>query len=542
MAISPRLSGRSVLYISRRAKLQEPLARQLLRILWLLVCACATAYLVFLSFPSASRSVLAWLAWAPFIWGVLKIRRAWSAFFYGGLTAFLFQAGLLYWVYYTCLHGGGLSVWLSGAAWLGLSALLALQFAFFGVSCYFLKKTGGLFPLLAACGFVTLEWLHQTLAFYGLGFPWLMWGYTQWNAPEVLQLAAYGGVYGVSFVLIWVSALVGWALASGQMKRVLWSGLLAGASCLGLFWWGSSLLPADARTGLDARPALQVDAALIQPNIDQYKKWDPEFEQEIVDTLTRFGDELANQGLLLTVWPESAMPGDLLEEKYFNLMEDITVRSASYQVIGSTVQQDGRQYVGAYLMAPFTDQLQVYKKVKLVPFGEYVPLEKLLRRLFPHVDILGALGVFSAGHIHQPLLQLGGIQLGSTICYEAIFPQLWREQARQGAQLFVNLTNDAWFFDTAAPHQHLAANVLRAAETRRPVLRAANTGISAVIDPFGRIMQQSALFTPDLLRAQVPLAAQDAASFYTAYGNCWIWLCAALFFTCLIFTMVFMYE
>ena len=115
-------------------------------------------------------------------------------------------------------------------------------------------------------------------------------------------------------------------------------------------------------------------------------------------------------------------------------------------------------------------------------------------------------------------------------------------QNRQGAKLFLNLTNDAWFFDTSAPYQHLAANVLRAVETGRPVLRAANTGFSAVIDPFGRIEQKSSLFTREILRASVPLPVGDKMNFYTQWGDWFAWLCAALYFTLLISTMVFAYE
>ena len=192
------------------------------RYLFLLLCAGATAWLVCQSYPSVSRHALAWFALAPFIWGVTKTKGFWSSFLYGWLTAFLFNAGIFYWIYYTCLHGGGLSQGLSLAAWLGLSGLLAVQFALFGGSCYFLKKTGPFFPLLAACGFVTLEWLHQTLAFYGLGFPWIMLGYTQWNAPEMLQLAAFTGVYGISFIVAFTGASLGWAFATKGVKDGVW--------------------------------------------------------------------------------------------------------------------------------------------------------------------------------------------------------------------------------------------------------------------------------------------------------------------------------
>ncbi len=523
-------------YAPRRFTLRrcDGLAR-LGRGLFLLFCVISTAVMVFLSYPRQPHAALAWVAWVPFLGGITKINHARTAFLYGAATAFLFNAGIFYWIFYTCLHGGNMSVWLSAAAWLGLSALLSVQTALFGTACYYLKKTGFLFPLLAACGFVTLEWLHQALAFYGLGFPWLMWGYTQWNQPEFLQAAAFGGVYGVSFLLILVSALLGWALFSKSIKKVLLSAVVAAGLVLAVAGWGRTRLA-------QVREFTSFRAVLVQPNIDQYKKWDPLFEQEILDTITQVGDELAGQDLRLSVWPESVTPGELLEEPYWGLMQDIASRSGAYQVIGSSVTQAGDPYVGAYVLAPRSESVQVYRKIKLVPFGEYIPFEKIIRRLFSQIDVLGELGMFSPGPRTQNLLEAGEIRLGSTICYEAVFPQLWLSQSRQGAQLFVNLTNDAWFFNTAAPYQHLAANVLRAVETGRPVLRAANTGISAVIDPWGRIEQKTDLFTRTLLYTQVPVADNTPATFYTTYGNLLVWLCAILFFTCLIFSMVFLYE
>lgn len=541
MRLRPHLSSTSVLHRSYRSQSRPSQASRLGKAVFLCFCTLATAGLVFLSYPRQAHAALAWIAWVPFIWGLFSIKRAWTSFWYGWTTAFLFHAGLFYWVYYTCVHGGGLSVWLAGCAWLGLSALLALQIGLWASCCCFLQRTNFLFPLLAACGFVTLEWLHQTLAFYGLGFPWVMWGYTQWNTPEILQVAAYGGVYSISFVLILVSALLGWALAQARLKIWAGCGLLSAGICVGLFVWGDARLPHIMGANQSAGTQV-VSAGLVQPNIDQYKKWDAAFEQEIVDVIAQFGQELQDKDLSLIVWPESVLPGNLQEEPYFQLMKDISSKTAAHQIIGSSIDEEEQQYVGAFLMTPFVEDLQAYKKVKLVPFGEYIPLAGVLKLIFPQVDILGQVGEFTPGSRRQPLLRMGGIWLGGTICYEAIFPQIWRQQSRQGAQMFANLTNDAWFFTTAAPYQHLAANVLRAVETGRPVLRAANTGISAVIDRYGRVEQQTDLFTRTWLQAQVQVPSPDEQTFYVKYGDAWVWLCAILFGTCLIFAMVFLYE
>ena len=288
------------------------------RVFFLLFCVLLSAGLLYGSFPKPGHSVLAWFALLPFIWGVTKIQGFWKSFFFGWLTSLLFHAASLYWVYYTCLHGGDLSQVLSVAAWLGLSGLLALQMAFFGGSCYFLKRTGVFFPLLAACGWVALEWLHQTIAVYGLGFPWFMLGGTQWNFPQTLQFVSLTGVYGLSFVLAFTGTQLGWMMNNLSVKRFVGSWLVVAAIFWSVYGFGQYRL-AHFDKAARHQSLLSVQAALMQPNIDQYKKWDDAFEQEIVDTITQLADRISPEQTLLTVWPESVSPGPLTEEKYANL-------------------------------------------------------------------------------------------------------------------------------------------------------------------------------------------------------------------------------
>lgn len=512
------------------------------RWLFLLLMAALTAGLLFESFPSPSHWMLAWLSLTPFVWGLSKTRGFWGACVYGGIGAFAFHALALYWVYYTCLHGGNMSPALSMGAWLGLSFLLSLQMAFWSGCSWFFLKLRGFFPLMVAIGWVALEWLHQTIAFYGLGFPWLMMGYTQWNAPEMIQLASYGGVYLISFLIVWASVSVGWAFVETSLKKGLFHIFLAAGIFLGVYYFGVYTLP-SADDAKNQKTLLSVKTALMQPNIDQYKKWSPEFEEEILDTLSTMAAELEGKGVRLTVWPESVLPGDIEEEPYKTLVTEFSRITGSYQLVGSALKQGDQQYVGAFLWSASSNEEQPhYEKIKLVPFGEYIPFENLVRNWFSNVEVLNELGTFTPGTLQQNLLDMEGVKIGTTVCYESIFPQLWRAQNKLGAQLFVNITNDAWFFKTAAPYQHLAANVLRAVETGRPVLRAANTGFSAYIDSFGQIQDHSGLFTQETLLESVPLSVSTEPNIYTQWGDWWAWLCAALFFTVLISTVVFLYE
>ncbi len=505
---------------------------------FLLLCAVATALLVKASYPKVSVYGLGWVALAPFIMGVVHVRKFWRAFFYSWFSAVLIYGGLFWWIYRTCHEGGGLSVGLSAAAWLGLSALIGLQFAVFGSSCFFLRKLRGLFPLMAAFGWVALEWLHQTLAFHALGFPWVMLGYSQWNFPPALQIASLTGVYGVSFAVAFVGVSVGFAF-SGKVsfKGAVFQLILAACMLGGVVGFGKWTLSRPAPKAL-----LSVSAAVMQPNIDQYKKWSPQFEAEIRSTLEDMGRQLKDKQVLLAVWPESAVPGELTQEPYLSLFENISTQGSLFQVVGSNVTGERQQFVGAYVVSPFDDNLQEYRKVKLVPFGEYIPLESMVRTVAKDVAVLGELGSFTAGDLEQELPQMSGVPFGITVCYESIFPQLWAKQNRAGAKFFVNVTNDAWFFDSDAPYQHLAVSALRAVETGRPVLRAANTGISAVVDRYGRIQQTAPLNTRAILTADIPLPLNDAQNFYTQWGDWFAWISAAFYFTLLISAMVFAYE
>lgn len=508
-----------------------------LRFVFLAVCACATAFLFKISYPKPSYSLLAWLALAPFALAAVRLKSFWGTFWYSWLTGVLVFAGLYHWIFITCLEGGGLSYALSAAAWLGLSALMAVQFAIFGGSCFYLKRLQWAFPVLAALGWAALEWAHVMLATYALGFPWFALGYSQWNLPQVIQVASFTGVTGVSFLVAFTGVSVGYAFATPHLKRGLGQLFLAAAVFVCAYAYGAAEL-----RGQPPRSLLSLRAAVLQPNIDQYKKWSPEFEQEILDTVTKMGAELAGQNVMLAVWPESVTPGPVQEEPYLSLMTGMAQATGAWQAAGSNREAGGKQYVSVFLFSPDGREPAFYDKTHLVPFGEYIPFNDVVRRLLPNVSVLGELGSFSPGEREQPLLQAAQIPFGETVCYESVFPSLWRRQARDGAKFFINVTNDAWFFDTDAPYQHLAVSVLRAVETGRPVLRAANTGISAVISPSGQILARAELNTQAALVADVPLSPGPDLSFYAHWGDWFAWFCAAIYFTILISVMVFAYE
>ena len=536
----------------RRPFLTEPLAekeptrlgallvytgKMLLRLFFLLVCACLTALLFKESYPKPSHGLLAWVALAPFILAVVRLNTFWRSFGYSWLTGILVYAGVYHWIFITCSQGGGLSISLSLAAWLGLSLLMAIPFAIFGGSCFYLKKMQWAFPVLAALGWAALEWVHELLATYLIGFPWFSLGYSQWNFLPIIQITSFVGTEGLSALICFTGVSIGYALAVNHFKKGIFQLILAVAVFLGTYGYGYWSLSQPV-----PRTLLRLRAAVMQPNIDQYKKWSPEFEQEILETISQMSIELSDKKVMLAVWPESVSPGPVQEEPYFSLFKEISVSTGAWQLLGSNRLEGGKNFVSAFLFSPEEENLSFYDKTQLVPFGEYIPFENIIRTLFPKVEILGELGLFSAGKQGQGLLQSSQVPFGTTICYESVFSSKWREQALQGAKFFVNITNDAWFFDTDAPYQHLAISVLRAAELQRPVLRAANTGISAVISSRGEILSSAPLNTRQVLYADIALPLGVEQSFYAQWGKWFAWVCAAIYFTILLSVMVFSYE
>jgi apolipoprotein N-acyltransferase len=259
--------------------------------------------------------------------------------------------------------------------------------------------------------------------------------------------------------------------------------------------------------------------SVVQGNIDQSVKWKPEYQQKTLSTYETLTRTTAGFRPRITVWPETAVPFFFQEAgDNSRRVVDIAEASGGALLFGSPAYErtgDGVRYLNrAYLVDPSDRSIRHYDKVHLVPFGEYVPLKQFLffiQRLVP------AAGDFAAGAEVAPL-RLGTASIGVLICFEAIFPDLARRMSRQGANVLVNLTNDAWFGRTSAPHQHLAMAAFRAVETRRPLVRAANTGISAFVLPSGKIGPSSPLFAEAVLTESVRLAPAGLP-FYARHGD-----------------------
>lgn len=492
---------------------------------YLWVCL-PSGILTALAFPHWELWPLAWVGLVPLFWalGQMGPRQAASL---GWMAGAIHYGMLLYWLVETMQTYGRLPLPLAGAAMVLLVLYLAGFWALFcGLISLFRERLGFHGMLMAPALWVSLELLRSVFL---SGFPWALLGYSQWSLKPLLQVADLTGIYGVSFLVVGVNLAL-YALVSdlARGRRPGWSCVLSLAFCgtlvAGAWLYGQGRMAQVSKLSLEA-PATKVGIA--QGNLEQSIKWDPAFQEATLSRYEALSKELVEErGAELVVWPETAAPFFFQREGPFRekllrlasgLKADILFGSPAF----GSVEERKVFYNRAYLVSAQGQVIGWYDKIHLVPFGEYVPLQELL----PFVrKMVTAIGDFHPGEAPDPLLTSRGASVGVSICFESIFPDIFLEQVRRGADLLANLTNDAWFGKSAAPYQHLSMLAVRAVETRRWIVRAANTGISAIIDPCGRIKSQTQLFQTASLVDRVPRL--QVHSFYVAYGDLFAWACA----------------
>ena len=330
------------------------------------------------------------------------------------------------------------------------------------------------------------------------GFPWVPLGSSMATVLPVVQLASLVGVYGVSLYLMAHSALLALAI-TGTPRQRLRAGLAAGVGLAAVSIWGG-LRVADASLTREGTP---LAVGLVQANIRQEAKWDPGMAAEIERRYDRLTRQAAAAGAAAVMWPESATP------YYFN------EAPARAEAVRSLVREIGtpllfgtdelargspdRYYNSAFMLAPDGAVAAVYRKIQLVPFGEFVPLRSLLFFVSPLVE---GVSDFSRG-TQVTMLPIAGHMASTAICYEIVYPHLAREAVRQGAELLTTVTNDAWYGESSAPYQHFALASIRAVEQGRYLARVANTGISGVVDPYGRVIGGTRVFEEAVVVAEV---------------------------------------
>jgi len=385
--------------------------------------------------------------------------------------------GILFW---------GITIfWLrlvTGLGFLFLLPYLGLYFAVFGLGMGLLAKKGQTpaesVPIFATVPllWVLLEKLRGVV--FG-GFPWLSLSHGQYLNIPLLQWASLGGEGIISSIIILVNLIIASIFLSKGKKRVSFAVILL-VIILFVHLGGKVLLERET----DKKETLRV--AVIQPNI--IEKWEKDFMEENFNILMGLSYESLKERPQFIIWPESSFSRDLEADKiHLEKLKRFSKKHALYLLVGS-IKEAGEEkfYNRAILISP-RGEISSYDKVRLVPFGEYVPLGEKLPRWERWVeDIAGYRFSFVPGK-EQNVLSMDSIPFGVLICFEDIFPGLSRRFKEKGARVLINITDDHWFGRGPAPYQHLAASVFRAVENRLPVIRSANTGISAFIDSSGCI-------------------------------------------------------
>jgi apolipoprotein N-acyltransferase len=456
--------------------------------------ALLSAALLLLIFPRFNAHQLAPIALTPLVVVLGRTESAFQRFLYGWAAGIFYWFFLCTWIQFVLEQHGGMGQWGSWGSFVLFSILKALHLAVFGLLAGPLMRRR-IAILLVPALWTGLERTHGTF-----GFAWLALGNAGISMSLPLRLAPFVGVYGLSFVFC--------ALATGLacvLLRYPRTRLLPLAS-LGLLW----LLPE-----IPQRVPARETALVVQPNIDPDARWSGAEREAAENRLSLLSSAVPSP---LVIWPELPAPLYFYDDREFRNAAINIARHGSYFLFGTVAYTEEHQPLNsAVLLKPDGSEAGRYDKIDLVPFGEFVP------PVFSFVNrITQEAGDFAPGHDIK-VLNAAGHRLGTFICYESAFPDLVRQFSRQGADVLVNLSNDAYFGPSEAREQHLSLVRMRAVESRRYIIRATNNGITAVIDPAGRTVKQLPSYRE--LAAAVRFGTVQDTTFYARHGDWFAWGC-----------------
>ncbi len=469
-----------------------------------LILSLLSGLLLFLSFPKIDLYLLAWFSFLPFL---LSIYRNRGNILFCAALGYIFGVSFfspsIYWIFGVLINYGGLNPFLSFILWFLLVSYLSLYFSLLSIfSSKIMEKGYSISPFIGPF-FVTLEYVK---GHFLSGFPWLLLGYSQINLLKISQICDIFGIYGLSFLVIFGNCAI-YDFIKGKKVYLPIFMILFFASYL----YGVSIL----KRGESSKKSESV--GIVQGNFPQLEKWREDYALTITKIYENYTEELVKKGIRFIVWPESAVPfSDLENPLYILHLKRLTKRLSAKLLFGIIHEENDIYFNSAYLFS-CGRFLGRYDKVHLVPFGEYSPLGKLIS-----ISSIGEkMGDLTPGKSLK-VLKVDGEKIGIMICYEAIFPEIARSLKNLGATLIFNLTDDSWFGKTSAPYQHLLMARARAIENRVYIVRAANTGISAIIDPHGKICAYLPTFTRGLVADKIYFTKK--ATIYDKVGDSFVYI------------------
>jgi apolipoprotein N-acyltransferase len=501
-----------------------------------LILPLLSAALLILAFPRYNLGWLGWVAFVPLL-SAISGRDMKQGFFQCFLCGMIFFALVFDWVLevpgYTFLHH------------LLLCVYMGLYFGLFGVLFSLLCKRSGATIALFAAPFiwVFLEYVRSNMGFMALPYAWL--GYTQHAYPLVIQIASVAGAYGVSWLLAMVnSAVAAFVLTilyrskaiNPQPNRPISNrGLISIAGAAAFL----AVLTVCYGIIVISKPTMgkKLRVSVVQGNIEQAKKWDRSYRNYIIERYEELSRETSKDQPGLVIWPEAATPGFILNDhallkRIMALVREMNtyflVGSSEYPKFQKAPFEFDRSGNTALFFSPDGKVLGQYLKIRLLPFGEYLPYGETIP--WSWVDVPKVKTTMPGKEF--TVFQCPTFRFSAPICWETIFPDLPREFVKRGAQFLVNITNEAWFGRSVGPQHYVISSVFRAVENRVYVVRCANTGISCFIDPYGRIVgrvkdkNNQDLFVRGVLTETV--IPMESRTVYTRYGDWWVWISAGV--------------
>ena len=449
-----------------------------------------------------------------------------TSFLCGLLAGFIFNVIGLYWLIpmlqfntgsYAQAFAAACALWIYlGLYWAGWSFFVSIAKKYFA--------SPWVISVFAACFWVLFEYMRT---YFLTGFPWMLIGYSQYKFTEMIQLAEFGGVYAVSFLIIICNMFFYFWITNNKGNKYLFAALavIAASLLFGAYRFDKFKFFGDET----------FTAAVVQPNVDQYKKWDQNYKDDILFDLEKYAFEVSEMKPDLIVWPETTLPDFLPRDKQtYKTAKRITQTAEGFSIMGAPYADGtGRYFNAVFSFRPDGQGYTgIHLKNHLVPFGEYVPFQEILSNFF---GVLNQLGNFTQGKDAR-IFTDNKIYAGATLCSENFFPDISRRFCLNGAKVLTNHTNDAWFFDTAAPHQHFIMNVFRAVENRKAMIVSANSGVSGIIEASGRIIISTGVMKEAIINGE--FLQNDYLSFYTKNGNLFVKICAVLLLFMLITILI----
>ncbi len=467
-----------------------------------LLLALLSAALLILSFPGFSVHFLAPLALAPLLYAASREWSFWRRFLLGEVAGFIYWFGVCYWIQFVLAYHGEMGEVAGWACFLLFCVLKALHMAVFtGLAGYLMEKPYAI-PAVAAL-WVGLERTHGTF-----GFAWMALGNAGINMGIPMRLAPWVGVYGLSFIFMMMTTALVLAALRRPRRELAWLAALPALLLL------PALPTAERPTGA---------LVALQPNVDIEQTWSRALIDQTIDRFVYRSMEQALQAGAakpnLIAWPEIPAPFYYeLDPGYRTRLHNLARLTRTAVLTGTVAYNENREPLNsAQLISPEGEPVTRYDKIFLVPFGEFVP------PFFGFVNrISGEAGDFAPGR-EVKLMPVEDHQIGAFICYESVFPHLVRRFANQGAEAFVNLSNDGYFGRSAARYQHLFIARMRAVENRRWLVRVTNNGVSVSIDPAGRIRERMPEY--EEVAGRLHYGYHSEKTFYTRFGDWFAWGC-----------------